>query len=277
VERAIEKERMFGRQEEILVAVSGGKDSLALWDTLNEMGYRTTGLHLSLGIGGYSERSARTTAEFAEAHGLPLITVPLAQEDPCLAVPEVAAFASRPPCSACGILKRHYFDRLAVERGFPVLATGHNLDDEAARLLGNVLHWRTDHLARQRPVLESTHARFVRKVKPLFRCSEYESAVYAFFRHIDHVVEECPNSVGATQLLYKDMLNRLEAASPGSKRAFVREFLHHGRSAFAAAPPPPPGDCMQCGMPAHSDLCSFCRLVGEVERRRGRRRNRAVS
>ena len=27
------------------------------------------------------------------------------------------------------------------EGGYDVLATGHNLDDEAARLLGNVLHW----------------------------------------------------------------------------------------------------------------------------------------
>ena len=35
----------------VLVAVSGGKDSLALWDVLVELGFRTTGLHLSLGIG----------------------------------------------------------------------------------------------------------------------------------------------------------------------------------------------------------------------------------
>jgi tRNA-5-methyluridine54 2-sulfurtransferase len=276
VERAIEKERMFARDEEVLVAVSGGKDSLALWDTLNEMGYRTTGLHLSLGIGEYSDHSARITAEFAEAHGLPLIMVPLAEEEPSLAVPELTALTNRSPCSACGIIKRHYFDRLAVERGFTVLATGHNLDDEAARLLGNVLRWRTDYLARQRPVLEPRHARFVRKVKPLSRCSEYESAVYAFFRRIDHVVEECPNSVGATQLLYKDMLNRLEASSPGSKFAFVREFLRRGQSAFAAAPLPPPGDCQQCGMPAYSDRCSFCHLVAEVERKRAQRQRRSA-
>jgi tRNA(Ile)-lysidine synthase TilS/MesJ len=78
-----------------------------------------------------------------------------------------------------------------------------------------VLHWQMEHLARQRPVLEPTHERFVRKVKPLFRISEYEAAVYSFFRGIDYIVDECPNAAGATQLLYKDMLNRLEAASPG--------------------------------------------------------------
>jgi uncharacterized protein (TIGR00269 family) len=266
IERSIEKERMFRKDESVLVAVSGGKDSLALWDVLCELGYETTGLHLSLGIDEYSDESTLKTQRFASLRGLRLIVVPLA--DAGLAVPNVARFTNRPACSACGTLKRHYFDRIAIDRGFPVVATGHNLDDEAARLLGNVLRWQTDHLARQRPVLEPTHERFVRKVKPLFRCSEYESAVYAFFRGIDYVVDECPNSVGATQLVYKDLLNRLEAESPGSKLTFVQEFLRHGAAAFALAPHDRPHTCEGCGMPAHGSLCSFCRLVREVDAKR---------
>jgi uncharacterized protein (TIGR00269 family) len=150
-------------------------------------------------------------------------------------VPELAAATRRPACAACGTAKRHYFDKMAADRGFPVLATGHNLDDEAARLLGNVLHWQVQHLAKQSPVLEPTHDKFVRKVKPLFRVTEYETAVYAFLNRIDYVVEECPNSVGATQLVYKDLLNRLEATSPGTKLTFVQEFLRSGRPVFARA------------------------------------------
>ena len=72
------------------------------------------------------------------------------------------------PCAACGTLKRHYFDRAARDGGFDVLATGHNLDDEAAVLLGNVLHWQTEYLGRQVPVLEERPG-FPRKVKPLVR------------------------------------------------------------------------------------------------------------
>ncbi len=270
VERAIEKERMFSREEPVLVAVSGGKDSLALWDVLDGLGFRTTGLHLSLGIGAYSDVSTARTADFAAARNLPLITVPLADEG--LAVPDIAALTRRPACSACGTMKRHYFDQLAIDRGFPVVATGHNLDDEAARLLGNVLHWQVTHLARQRPVLEPTHPRFVRKVKPLFRISEYETAVYAFMRGITYVVDECPNAVGATQLVYKDMLNRLEAESPGSKLAFVQEFLQRAQPRFAAeTTDTPPQTCEGCGMPAYGTVCGFCRLVRETETRRARR------
>jgi uncharacterized protein (TIGR00269 family) len=169
-------------------------------------------------------------------------------------------------------MKRHFFDAAAHEGGFDVLATGHNLDDEAARLLGNVLRWQRDHLARQRPVLEPGHPKFVRKVKPLYLLSEYETAVYAFMRGIDYVVEECPNAAGATQLLYKDALNRLEAASPGTKQAFVKEFVRTTQALFAApATADRPGDCLQCGMPAFGALCSFCSLVREVEGRRARR------
>jgi uncharacterized protein (TIGR00269 family) len=268
VERAIAKEAMFRTDERVLVAVSGGKDSLALWDVLIALGYQTTGLHLSLGIGAYSDASTAKTAAFAEAHGLPLITVSLAEEG--VAVPDVARATRRPACSACGTMKRHYFDRLAIDRGFPVVATGHNLDDEAARLLGNVLHWQTEHLARQRPVLQPTHDRFVRKVKPLFRCTEYESAVYAFVRGIDYIVEECPNAVGATQLVYKDVLNRIEAVSPGSKLTFVREFLSKAQPAFTAAVAEPPRTCASCGMPSFAELCGFCRLLRETATRRER-------
>ncbi len=270
VERAIEKQCMFSRDEPVLIAVSGGKDSLALWEVLVELGFTTTGLHLSLGIGAYSDASTEKTVAFAEARGLPLITVPLAADG--LAVPDVAALTRRPACSACGTMKRHYFDQLAIDRGFPVVVTGHNLDDEAARLLGNTLHWQMEHLARQRPVLEPTHPRFVRKVKPLYRISEYETAVYAFMRGIDYVVDECPNATGASQLVYKDMLNRLETASPGSKLIFLREFLQRGQRGLSTdVPASPPQTCEHCGMPAYATLCGFCRLVRETETTREKR------
>lgn len=273
VQRTIEKEHMCSLEEEVLVAVSGGKDSLALWDALVALGYRTAGLHLALGIGQYSRGSTEKTEAFARERGLRLITVALEEEG--LAIPKAAAFTNRPACAACGTIKRHYFDRVAFENGFAVLATGHNLDDEAARLLGNVLRWQTHQLGKQQPVLASTHERFARKIKPLVRLSEYETAVYAFLRGIDYVVDECPNSVGASQLLYKDVLNRLEAVMPGTKLTFVQEHARRGRPAFAAELEPQPQTCERCGMPAFGSLCSFCGLVREIESKQARGLRRA--
>jgi uncharacterized protein (TIGR00269 family) len=264
VERAITREKMFTHDERVLVAVSGGKDSLALWDTLVELGYDTEGLYLGLGIGTYSNASEQKTRAFAERRGLRLQVVELDETEDGLGIPTVAHATRRPPCS----------DRAAHEGRFPVLATGHNLDDEAARLMGNVLHWQLAYLAKQQPVLEPTHPRFVRKVRPLFRTSELESATYAFLRGIDYVVEECPNSHGATQLVYKDLLNRLEHQMPGSKLAFVTDFLSRGLPLFANAPDVVDlRECERCGMPSAGEICGYCRLVAEV----GRRRTQAVA
>ena len=57
---------MFEPDDRLLVAVSGGKDSLALWDILIDLGYDATGFYLDLGIGSYSERSKDAAVEFAE-------------------------------------------------------------------------------------------------------------------------------------------------------------------------------------------------------------------
>jgi uncharacterized protein (TIGR00269 family) len=274
VERAIEGADMFTKQERLLLAVSGGKDSLALWDVLAELGYDVTGFYLAQGIGEYSALSRTKVEGFAASRGFPLQVGDLEQEGPGLTVPDVARLTRRPSCSACGTLKRYAFDRAAHAGGFDVLVTGHNLDDEAARLLGNVLRWQTDHLARQRPVLEPSHEKFVRKVKPLYLLSEYETAVYAFMRGIDYVVDECPNAVGATQLVYKEALNRLEAESPGTKQSFVREFVRRVQPVLAQPSGAEHGDpnaCTRCGMPAWGELCGFCRLVDEVTTKRARR------
>ncbi len=266
VERTIKRDLMFTPEERVLVAVSGGKDSLALWDVLITQGYQTAGLYLDQGIGEYSIHSCEKVEQFATLHNVPLQIVSLEIE--AVSVPTAAQFTNRVPCAACGLMKRHFFDQYAIDGGFPVLATGHNLDDEAARLLGNVLHWQTEYLAREKPVLEPTHARFVRKVRPLYRTSELETAVYAFFRGIDYIIEECPNSGGATQLFYKDILNKLETQMPGTKLTFVQEFVRSAQPLFVAPDGTPPRECEVCGMPSFAPVCSFCRLVQEVERKR---------
>ena len=203
VKEAIRKFRMLERDEHVLVAVSGGKDSLALWDVLIEEGYRTTGLYLDLGIFDYSVASKAKCETFAAAHGVPLLVVAVADEVGA-PVPVIKDVTRRPPCSGCGLSKRYLMNRAALEHGIPVVATGHNLDDEAATLFGSVLHWQTEALPRQSPALPSTHAKLARRVKPLYRLSERETAAYAFLRKIDYIVEECPFAKGATSITHKE-------------------------------------------------------------------------
>jgi uncharacterized protein (TIGR00269 family) len=280
VAKAIKQFDMFARDERLLVAVSGGKDSLAVWDVLLELGYDATGFYLDLGIGGYSNRSKDAAIAFAEARDAKLIVRSLAGEHG-YTVPELARLTGRVPCSGCGLNKRYEFNRAALEEGFDVLVTGHNLDDEAATLFGNVLHWNTDLLGRQAPVLEERalageangRVVLVRKVKPLVRLAERETAAYALLRGIDYIVEECPMVEGNTQHRLKGALTLLEESSPGTKQQLYFGFLARAQHRFdTEARTSDLVACTSCGAPTvaatgNDPLCSFCRMKRLARRR----------
>ncbi len=267
VRKAIDDFDMIRPGDRVLVAVSGGKDSLALWDILRDLDVDVDGLYLGLGIGEYSDDSGRCARAYADEHGAKLVELDL-PADVGFDIPTGARVARRAPCSACGLSKRHLFNQAAVDGGYDVVATGHNLDDEAAVLFGNVLRWSTEYLGRQLPVLPAGNG-FVRKVKPLVRLGERETAAYCVLKGIDYQVEECPMAAGNRHLGYKAALNAIEDQSPGSKHAFYFGFLDKASPLFtpeAVAEQEQLQACARCGTPTTGEVCAFCRLV---ERARG--------
>jgi uncharacterized protein (TIGR00269 family) len=270
VRRAIDGFDMIQPGERVLIAVSGGKDSLGAWELLVNLGYETDGLYLGLGIGEYSDSSGRYAREFAAARGLKLLEVDIPGEYG-FDIQTAAATVRRPPCGACGLSKRHLFNQAALEGGYDVVATGHNLDDEAAVLFGNVLRWDAEYLGRQYPVLPAAPG-FVRKVKPLVRLSEREMAAYCVMRGIDYIVEECPMAEGNRHLAYKEALNTLEQKSPGAKANFLFSFLERGHERFVADAETERGEltpCTVCGSPTTGEVCAFCRMGERVRGRDG--------
>lgn len=262
VVRSIAAFDMMSRRDRVLVAVSGGKDSLALWDMLMDLGYQADGLYLGLGIGEYSGSSVEYARAFAKERDAKLVEVDIPSEFG-FDIPTGAVAARRAPCSACGLSKRHLFNKAARDGGYDVVSTGHNLDDEAAVLFGNVLRWDTAYLGRQLPTLPGTDG-FARKVKPLVRLSERETAAYCIIKGIDYQVEECPQSAGNRHLGYKAALNDIEVRSPGSKAAFYFGFLERIAPLVAAAAEEERRDlhpCPGCASPTVADVCAFCALV----------------
>jgi tRNA-5-methyluridine54 2-sulfurtransferase len=285
VARTIKEFGMFGPDDRLLIAVSGGKDSLAVWDVLLDLGYDATGFYVDLGIGGYSTRSKDAAIGFADRRDAKLIVRSLSEEHG-YTVPELARLTNRVPCSGCGLNKRYEFNRAALEEGFDILVTGHNLDDEVATLFGNVLHWNVDMLARQAPVLEerllgegmSARTVMVRKVKPLVRVAERETAAYALLRGIDYIVEECPMAEGNTQHRYKEAITLIEENSPGTKQQMYFGFLRKAAHRFSTdAGTDELTACSSCGGPTvarageDDPLCSFCKTKALARARKGAR------
>jgi uncharacterized protein (TIGR00269 family) len=268
--RFIKKYWMFGPDEKILVAVSGGKDSLSLWDILHRLGYNVDGMYIGLGIDegiGYSDESHRLADKFASERGLKLHLVDI-QAEYGHSIPVLAQLSNRGhgrPCAVCGLAKRHEMNRIAHELGYDVLATGHNLDDEAAVLFGNTLTWSKEYLLRQKPVLPE-HDGLARKVKPLCRFYEKEMTAYAMLRGIEYIYEECPFSIGSTTIYFKELLNRLENERPGAKLSFYLNFLDARENGLfaddVAHTIPPLFNCPTCGQPTmYEGKCSFCRMM----------------
>jgi uncharacterized protein (TIGR00269 family) len=262
VKQAINGRKLLASEDNVLMAVSGGKDSLVLWEVLMDMGYRATGLHIDLGIGGYSIKSREKAENFARGRSAELIVYDVSKELGC-ALPEITNGIQRKECSACGVIKRHIFNSVALEKGFTAVATGHNLDDEAARLLGNLLGWQIEYLSHQSPRLDDNPPALVKKVKPLFRLTEREVAAYAFMKGIDYIMDECPYSVDARSIRLKNTLNKLEKESPGTKHNFYLGFLKNAEL-FTAADKTTLNVCPECGKPTSGGACAFCRLLQRV-------------
>lgn len=277
VQRHIEKYRMFTKEDRVLVAVSGGKDSLSLWDILCRLGYQADGLYISLGINPsadnpYSQESRRMAEAFAAERGLRLQVFDVEQEYG-ESVPQMARRSRRgrgKPCAVCGLLKRHVMNRIAIQGGYQALATGHNLDDEAAILFGNTLNWVPGYLIRQWPVLEANRPGLVRKTKPLCRIYERDSAAYAILRGIEYIYQECPYSEGSSSIFNKELLNQLETDRPGAKLSFYLSFLEAKKKGLFVLDADRDIEklhtCTTCGQPTSAPgECAFCRMVRRTE------------
>jgi uncharacterized protein (TIGR00269 family) len=103
-----------------------------------------------------------------------------------------------------------------------------------------------------------------KKVKPLYRLSELETAAYSFLRGIDYIVEECPLVAGNTQLRYKEAMNAIESRSPGTKAQFFLGYLDKAAHLFREEGGATLTPCEECGQPTTGRFCAFCRARAQV-------------
>lgn len=271
--RTISKYHLARPTDRLLVAVSGGKDSLALWDCLQKLGYQVDGLYIDLGIDeniGYSSVSRRLCEQFAAERNLNLHVFSVTSEFG-YSIPQMLERSRRGgqrACSLCGLIKRRVFNTYTRQGGYSALATGHNLDDEAAVLFSNNLSWTLDQIRRQSPLLPASQY-FAAKIKPFCRFYERETAAYTLITGIEYIEDECPFAVGSNTNFYKTVLNQLERERPGSKLFYFTRFLQEKESLFPSSMTLPEDEaehtCPRCGeLTASGGLCALCKLLEEI-------------
>jgi len=116
VERTLKKYEMFDRGQPVLVAVSGGKDSLSLLHVLKSLDYKVTGLFIDLGIEGMSEKARAKVEELAARLDVELVVVSL-KDKYGESLPEIAK--RRPQHRICSLWNRRQKAHTSREVGIP--------------------------------------------------------------------------------------------------------------------------------------------------------------
>jgi len=266
VKNTVLKHGMFRGAVKVGVAVSGGKDSMALLRAIRNIfpDLELTAIHINLGIGEYSNECERKVRELCEELGVELVIHRLAEEEG-FTIPDLLNTPyGRRICGACGIVKRYLMNRMGWELGVDRLATGHNLDDTVELLFELYLTGRVEELVRVRPVLEGGW-RIVARVKPLIEMTEEENLWYARLTNTSFATLECPLVKGSRMIERKKLIARIEEEIPGFRhllyKSHVKRLLPRLEKVVEKPELKP---CELCGMPATGKICGYCRLVSRV-------------
>ncbi len=242
---------MIGKGETVGVALSGGKDSVALLDLMLQLRgrrhIRVVALHVDMGLGEYSTRQRAACQRIAAAHGVRL------------EVEQVAAHGIRvrplgdwPMCAVCGGVRRALLPRLGRRIGVDVVCTGHTMDDELQAILKNLLSGKPEASS---PVLPGTPS-MPRKAKPLYFVPERVTALYVELKGLEFFSDPCPEFTEEAHRL-KRVWDLLEELAPMGKV----QVLHGMRRALTGKPGyKPEHPCPECGEPTTMRVCPICRL-----------------
>ena len=133
VQRFIEEKDLFNLQDKVLVALSGGADSVALLRVLLSLGYTCECAHCNFHLRGLeSDRDESFVRQLCEEHCIPLHVTHF----------DTSAYAKEHHLSiemAARELRYEWFEQIRKEIGASVIAVAHHRDDSVETFLLNLM------------------------------------------------------------------------------------------------------------------------------------------
>ena len=261
--KTISKYNMIKYNELVAVAISGGKDSLALLKIIHEMAsthnFRIIAITIDEGIPGYRNEALEIVENFCSKLNVEhkvysykdLFELTL---DEALELRENERTSS---CSICGILRRRAIDYAAKDVGADVIATGHNLDDTLQTFVINMLSGDTTKIGWMNP---DTSLNSLRKVKPFCEIYESEIVFYAFTNDIPFQSEPCPHMNEGIRTEIREFLNSLENKHSGIKNNLYQSILKISQI-IKTSNSKEKITCEKCRTECTGKICSVCNMV----------------
>ncbi len=267
VEKTIEKYKLLQGVRKLVIAVSGGKDSVALLRILHKLydgKIKLLGVTIDLGIDQYSREASMIALKHYKELSIDYICVDLKEEYgftiSYIKMNKRVLRLHRSICSLCGTVKRYVLNKIASEENADAIATGHNMNDLLYQIIASMISGSREDLGK---ALLKTPSRngLVSRIKPLAFLSDKQTLLYNMA--IDSVFfwKSCPYAEQGT--LKRDVLDALDSIEhkhPGFKESLLVNFLKLVESTKQATT----GivyKCKRCGMPTNKpDICAFCKL-----------------
>jgi uncharacterized protein (TIGR00269 family) len=275
VRKTISKYDMLKPKDNFMIAVSGGKDSVALLHILSKLekpfpGAKFCAGTVDEGIRGYRDEALKIAEENCRKLGVEHVVSSFKELfgytlDEIVTLIEKKGAGGLTPCSYCGVLRRKALNTLARDSGVDKLVTAHSLDDETQTMLLNIVHGDPLRIVRSKPVLDVVHPLLVRRVKPLCMVPEKEVVFYAYLKGIEFQCIDCPYAETALRNDLRSMLNRMEHKHAGTLFTVFSSMEKMRPALEAFIEETELRDCRLCGEPASGDLCRACEMLEELK------------
>jgi uncharacterized protein (TIGR00269 family) len=266
---------MLRDDDRIVVAISGGKDSAVLLEVLHriEQNYprsELVPLTIDEGIKGYRDDALLAAQKLAKSldYHLEIRSFSNLFE---MSLDEMVSGRKEEEtlgaCSYCGVFRRRAINEAALELKADIVATGHNMDDEAQTIMMNMMRGDGRRIGRTNRPRDNAIPGLVPRVKPITELSERDVVAYAHHLELPYHDIPCPYAIEAYRNDLRNFLNDMEHKRPGTLTAILRSGQAIAESLISASGKVVFQTCSECDAPTPSGVCKTCRLLDEIRKR----------
>ncbi len=218
VSKTIRENNLLNAGDKVLVALSGGKDSLILLESLAERlrhvkgGFALEALHVKAQNINYKIDEGYL-ASFCKNLKVPLHFKNI--------YPDLDQDQNKSACFVCSWYRREALFKFTNQNGFNKLALGHHMDDAIETLVMNMLHKAS--ISSLPPKLHMFKGRFA-IIRPLLDLTENQLLDYAEIRKFTKEVKSCPYQGNTVRDKTKELLKKVDQQNKNARKNIYRSM-----------------------------------------------------
>lgn len=273
VRNVISKENLLTWNDKIMVALSGGKDSLTVLHILYKIeqdfpNVKLFAVTIDEGISGYTDKRIEFSKNLCQKLNIEHYAFNY-KDFYGYRLEEIVKIAKEKgsklePCSYCGVLRRKLLNVAAKKLKATKVVTGHNLDDHAQTFIMNLIRGDINNIIRffSYGIIKEG---FVQRIKPLKYIYEEEIMIYAYLNNFPLFETECKFVSFSMRDSIRKTLNELERNNPGAKYKIVITAEKFAEMLKEKIQDIKLNICKSCGEPTSQELCRACNLLENLK------------